>query len=227
VPDYLAIHAQLAAAAPDVRYWFGNFQLVEGERWQKQTKFDEAPARFFDCSGYSPVPGTFVSTESMQARLLRFQPVFVSTLVMTREYFERTGRWDEALGRLASEDLEFSLRCADRPPVGIVEAPLVGVRVHGGSFSGDLRRCVEGEIAVLEYAARKGALSPDSQRILAQEIGARKVKLAICRLPRPFDEIARRSLRGAVQLTARMRVLDGLLHRWRSPGRAMRQSGGV
>jgi len=169
-PGKLQAHARLAELSPEVPYSFSNFRIVEGERWRQSTKFDATPAGYFDVRGYRPAPGFLVCAEPMVARLLRSQPVFPSTVLLTRQFFEKVGPWDETLGRTRSEDLDFALRCVAHAPIGIVEAPLVGIRKHAANYSGNLLRTLRGQIEILQRFEARGGLPADTLPILREEI---------------------------------------------------------
>ena len=72
MPDKLKAHARLAELAPEVSYAFSNFRIIDGQQWRSGTKFDEAPAGFFELRGCRPAPGFFVCEEPIQRRILCF-----------------------------------------------------------------------------------------------------------------------------------------------------------
>ena len=82
-----------------------NEQLVD------HTKFDEAPPGYWDLPRRQVAPDAFVVDAPLFERLIRYHPIFPSTMIMSRDFFRRVGRWVVALGRTLSEDLEFILRC--------------------------------------------------------------------------------------------------------------------
>jgi glycosyltransferase involved in cell wall biosynthesis len=150
-PDKLAAQGRLLRAVPGLGYAFTNFQVVTGDRWSTATKFDEAPPRFWDLPTRQVEPGAFVIDAPMFGPLIAFQPIFPSTVILSQDRLRRAGGWADHLGRILSEDLEFTLRCVTEPPIGVNAEPLVGIRKHAGNFSGDVLRTLDGEMQILRY----------------------------------------------------------------------------
>ena len=150
-PRKLEAQARLLQSAPGLEFAFTNFQVVTNDVWSAETKFDEAPPGYWDLPRRQITPDSFVVDVSLYERLIAFQPIFPSTMIMSRGFAERVGPWVDALGRTLSEDLEFILRCVDLPPIGVLSAPLVGIRKHAGGFSSQPLRTLKGEIEILHY----------------------------------------------------------------------------
>jgi len=151
-PTYLARVLDLAAAQPSLAFIFGNFQLVHDGKWGGPSKFATAPAGYWDGLGVKRVGGGAVVTQPLYSRLLRFQPVFHSTLLVSRMLFHRIGGYEHRFAGVGSEDFEFVLRCAVHAPAGMIEDPLVGIRRHPGNYSAGQLRNLLGEISILRYA---------------------------------------------------------------------------
>jgi glycosyltransferase involved in cell wall biosynthesis len=150
-PDKLAAQRRLLRAVPGLEYAFSNFQVVTGGTWSASTKFDEAPPQFWDLPTRQIEPGAFVIDAPMFGALIGFQPIFPSTVILSQDRLRRVGGWAEHLGRILSEDLEFTLRCVTEPPIGVNAEPLVGIRKHPGNFSGKAVRTLDGELQILRY----------------------------------------------------------------------------
>jgi len=178
-PDRLRKQVELCSAAPDVHYCFTNFRVVTGTAWSDETKFDSLPANYWGQPLREIGPGMLVLDNDMFLPLLAHQPVFPSTLLMKRSFFEAAGGWNENLGRNPSEDIEFLFRCIVRPPLGIVTEPLVGIRKHEGNWTRASYIAAVGLIDILEHvqrthpAARQHA-APLHRRI--QELSARAAR---------------------------------------------------
>jgi hypothetical protein len=114
-------------------------------------------------------PDAFVLDISLYQRLLSYQPIFPSTLILSQAFFRRVGRWVEALGRTLSEDLEFILRCVNQPPIGVVSAPLVGIWKHPG-FSAQPLRTLQGEITILHYVLEHHPAAREHERTIRKSI---------------------------------------------------------
>src|SRR5438874_1435672 len=83
---------------------------------------------------------------------VRYLRIFHSTLLVARSLFDEIGGYDPRFARTGSEDFEFTLRCAASAPIGAVLEPLVGIRRHGGNFSGNHLRALLGEVEILRHA---------------------------------------------------------------------------
>jgi glycosyltransferase involved in cell wall biosynthesis len=151
-PEYLARARALIGAEPAPRFIFGNFRLVHDGAWDSRTKFQDAPDGFWrDLNVVSP-HGDWLFPHSLYERLLTFQPVFHSTLVVERRLFEAIGGYDSRFARTGSEDFEFVLRCAAHGPAGVVRDAFVGIRRHAGNFSAGQLNNLLGEIEILRHA---------------------------------------------------------------------------
>jgi len=177
-PEKLAAQVHLCEKMPDLQYCFTNFKTVTDGAWSVQTKFDTSPLGYWDMPRRDLGSGSFAVTVSMFERLLRHQPIFPSTVLMKRELFDRIGGWDEALGRLLSEDLEFTLKCIVHPPVGVVSQPLVGIRKHSGNISGNSLKMLMAEVEVLRYVREHHPAAKEHARLIEDEIIRRRTGAA-------------------------------------------------
>jgi hypothetical protein len=150
-PDKLGSQARLLRAVPGLEYAFTNFRVVT-DGWSSTSKFDEVPPGYWDLPRRPVGSDAFVVDAPLFERVLTYNPIFPSTIIMSQDFFHRVGHWVDALGRTLAEDLEFTLRCVTHPPIGVVSTPLVGIRKHPGNFSADHLRTLKGEIAILQYA---------------------------------------------------------------------------
>jgi glycosyltransferase involved in cell wall biosynthesis len=151
-PEKLSLQVRLLERAPDVKYTFTNFKTVVNDRWSEKTKFDSSPPGYWNPQRRDIEKDLFVIDEPMVERLLRHQPIFPSTIMMERSFLEAVGPFQESLRM--SEDLEFTLRCVTRAPIGVVSAPVVGIRKHNANFSGDALRSLVGEIEIFRYVLK-------------------------------------------------------------------------
>lgn len=151
-PEFLSRIRAVAEIAPFPQFLFGNFQLVRDGAWETVTKFATAPNGFWESIASDKVEGGTIFTEPLYPHLLKFQPIFPSTIVMTKSLFDAVGGFDAKFARTASEDFEFTLRCVAEAPVGMVETSLVGVRRHHGNFSANQLKNLLGEVKILRHA---------------------------------------------------------------------------
>jgi glycosyltransferase involved in cell wall biosynthesis len=174
-PRKLEAQAALLGAVPGLEYVFTNFSVVRDNTWSTWTKFDEAPTGYWDIPRRQISPEAFVIEVPLYEHLLAFQPIFPSTMLMSQSFARRVGPWIEALGRSLSEDLEFILRCVARAPIGVVTAPLVGIRKHPDGFSSQPLRTLWGEIEILRYVLAHHPEAADHERAIRRSIETRYI----------------------------------------------------
>jgi glycosyltransferase involved in cell wall biosynthesis len=151
-PDYLARIRAVADTPPHPHFLFGNFQLVRDGRWESPAKFDTAPDGFWENIASQKTADGRIFLEPLYPHLLKFQPVFHSTIVMTKALFTSIGGYNAKFARTASEDFEFTLRCVMDAPIGMIDRPLVGIRRHAGNYSANQLANLLGEVNILQYA---------------------------------------------------------------------------
>lgn len=164
-PGFLAGMAGLWQAAPGLQAAFCDFVLVRDGQWQEARKFADAPPGFWH--GMHEIgPDMAVFVQPVADRLIRFQPVFPSCLVVDRAGFLARGGWDEAVSRIVGGDFATALRIAEHPPIGVLRRPLVGIRKHAGNFSADLQTMNLGDARVLEHVlATRPSMQPHAAAI--------------------------------------------------------------
>jgi glycosyltransferase involved in cell wall biosynthesis len=172
-PLYLSRVHGLLNASPQPRFVFGNFRLVRQGVWDTTSKFESAPHGFWD----TPKGKTdWIDSDILYERLLTFQPIFHSTLVVSRDLFDTIGGYNPGFARTGSEDFEFILRCASHAPAGVVGEALVGIRRHGGNFSADQLHNLLGEIAILRYARAHHAAAAGCRAAIDDQIVRRSLQ---------------------------------------------------
>jgi glycosyltransferase involved in cell wall biosynthesis len=210
-PQYLDRCRAVAETAPYPQFIFGDFRLVREGVWDPGGKFATAPAEFWAALPRIAAPGGAILTTPLVGALLDFQPIFHSTIMMTRSFFDHVGRYDGRFARTGSEDFEFILRCVAQAPIGVVEEPLVGIRRHPGNFSGDHRRSLLGEVDILEHArARHPAAAAHLARIDAEIVRRTLGALALAFADDDFSAVrtlARRLDPAAIDLVSRLKIL--------------------
>jgi hypothetical protein len=175
-PEFLARMRALAATAPYPKFLFGNFQLVRDGVWEQVTKFDTAPKDFWNAIASRKNETGTIFTEPLYPHILKFQPIFPSTIVMTKALFDAVGGFDAKFARTASEDFEFTLRCVAEAPIGMIEASLTGVRRHGGNFSGNQLKNLLGEVKILRHAQAHHAAAPRYAALIDADIRQRNLQ---------------------------------------------------
>jgi glycosyltransferase involved in cell wall biosynthesis len=169
-PDFLSRARALANHEPFFpQFIFGNFCLVRDGVWESRSKFETAPPGYWDKMAASRTPDGDFILEPLYPHLLKFQAVFHSTILMTTAFYHQVGGYDGRFARTGSEDFEFTLRCAERMPTGVITEPLVGIRRHEGNFSGNQLRNLLGEVDILRHAlAYHAAAAPLESEILSE-----------------------------------------------------------
>ena len=148
-PSFLAEMAGFWQAEPALKAAFSDFVIVRDGAWETTTKFAAAPADYW--AGLRPAgPGRGVFDQPVFLRLLSFQPFFPSCLAADRRWLVSVGGWDDSVGRPLAGDFATALRLAEHAPLGILQAPLVGIRKHAHNISGNDRATALGEAVVLE-----------------------------------------------------------------------------
>jgi len=177
-PDKLARQVELIQAAPDAEFQFTDFVHVVDGKWLPDNKFSQVDDAYWSPARLILDPYQWVFTEPIYSRVLRFQCVFQSGLLMTRDFFFRIGGFDESFGRTKSEDLEFVLRCISHAPVAALALPVVGIRKHKGNFSAQQTTVLLGEIAILRHAMAHHQAAQSCLPVLLDEIVCRSASAA-------------------------------------------------
>jgi glycosyltransferase involved in cell wall biosynthesis len=151
-----------------IDFSFTNFQIVRNGEWSQSTKFDTAPPGYFD--GFRSTPEGLLSTRSYYDDLVMFSPIFPSTEMVSKKFFDSLGGFRGELGRNPTEDWEFHLRCFAHSPIGAIEEPLAGICKHESNMSGDHYFNAVGGIELLEYALSHHALSQKSREVVGERI---------------------------------------------------------
>jgi glycosyltransferase involved in cell wall biosynthesis len=180
--DKLEQQMELHQQMPTLNYSFTNYAVVSDGVWAKETKFDGAPAGFFD-SSFVPLGRNLVCESSLYLKLLKFQPIFPSTVVMKKELYESLGGANEKFGKNPAEDRNLTLQCVHIPPLGVVTDPVVGIRKHATNYSGNLLRNALGEIDILNHALETHPIG-DTERAAIRE------RLEVIRKDASYDAFA-------------------------------------
>ena len=171
--DHLALRAALFDAHPEVDFSFGDCRLLRDGRLSSQTKFAMAPPDWWP-EGRPILQGAaMLYDQDLYPRILRFQPIFQPTIVVSRRAFHLTGGYDERFGFTVSEDLEFTLRCLRFRPIAAVLQPTVFVRKHTGNMSGDWVGDLIGEVAILRHALATHDAATPYRPLITEQIDRR------------------------------------------------------
>ena len=164
--DFLEAMAAQWRQEPGLISCYANFRILRDGHLSPDTKFDAAPPGFWDgIAGDARTSGIFHFP--VVERLLKFQPLFTSCMMVSKDRFLALGGWDEGASRMIGCDFATALRSAAAPPLGIVGAPLVHIRKHAANISGDTEKMNLGDAQVLDYVRRsRPELAPLEKKIL-------------------------------------------------------------
>lgn len=178
-PEHLARRRRMHERHPAAQVSFGNCLVRFEDTGRTAVNFDCAPAGYWEAfGGATDLPDVRLATQAPYGQMVRYLPVYPSTHLFSRALYERVGGFDAAFSRIVSEDLEFTLRCAQEAPWLADLRPTVTISRHGANLSGDRIKVVLGDLRILAHAAR---MHPAGQRhagIIADE-SARRAREAI------------------------------------------------
>lgn len=179
--DKLYHQVELIRRYPKIEYCFTNFNIVKDGQWSDRTKFDDAPVGYWDVQKREVSDEAFIVDEPLYSTIIKFQPIFPSTLMMSKDFFYQVGGFNESFGRMHSEDFEFTLRCTQESPIGVINKPVVGIRWHALNYSqGKIPGISFGvsDIEILEYSMKYHRMGPACSDLIAGSILRRCIAVA-------------------------------------------------
>jgi glycosyltransferase involved in cell wall biosynthesis len=193
-PHFIEQNAAIHEEHGDVLLSFCNFRIVQDGAWSEQTKFDMAPAGYWDRKDRADRDGCWVFQQPIYDMLIDFQPAFPSALAIRRKYFDAIGGYDIVMRGIKSEDFEFILRACQESPMAAVHAPLVGIRKHESNDSGDALGLLLGEISVLQHALQHHPAAVGHRNKIEASIVARSIRAADAAFVRAEFDLMRKVL---------------------------------
>jgi hypothetical protein len=173
--DKLLFHVMLHQAEPEVEYSFSDFAIVSDDRWSSTRKFDGAPFGYWEAGRAVVAQDCWVFRQNLYERLVVYQPIFPSSVFISRVQFDRLGGWNTSFDRKRIVDFEFHLRCVAVPPIGVVNRPTVGIRKHASNLSDNLINMLLGEIDVLRFALEHHPVARSYGETIRQSIARRQL----------------------------------------------------
>jgi len=164
--------AALVSAEPGIGISFGNFQILRDGKVEAPTKFDDAPAGYWEAVGLRRLPQGWVFDRSLAGASFRFHPMFPSAIVLSKALATTVGGFNSNIPPRA-EDGEFTLRCLYHAKAAALPEPLVHIRKHDGNVSRDLVPRLLDEIATLQHARNNHPEALAYHSIIDDEIGIR------------------------------------------------------
>jgi glycosyltransferase involved in cell wall biosynthesis len=171
-PDFVDIAAAWLQCHPEIDAVYVNFHVFD-EGGTRGDKFTLAPPGFFE--GARRDGDFWTSVPDLYARILAYQPLFTTGLILRRSFYHRIGGYDMRFNRVGSEDLEFTLRVLAQGCVALCARPLARVRKHGANDSVDNIRQISGEIAILEFALQQHPAARAYCDLIVESIDRRRV----------------------------------------------------
>ncbi len=172
-PEFLQVMERQWDTIPDMTVCYSNFRILKDNVIADGSKFDTAPPGYWDgLRAVSVASGVF--DFPIVDRLIAFQPLFTSCMMVARNTFQALGGWDEGVSRIIGCDFATALRVAGAPPLGIVKLPLVTIRKHSGNISADTERMNLGDANVLDYVLKTRPELGPLRNAIERSIAARR-----------------------------------------------------
>jgi glycosyltransferase involved in cell wall biosynthesis len=166
------------ALAPSVEFSLTDFVRVVGGLWGQRSAFTGVPVEFWEADRRELGDKIWIYETVLYDRFLRFNPTSMSTLLISKRRWELVGGFTELPALLFSEDIEFGLRHASLPHIGILADAQVGIRMHAGNRSRDQVHAWLTQAMALEYALRTHPAAKPLAGIFLKEIRRRRALAA-------------------------------------------------
>ena len=155
MPHHIANFIECRRHYPEISMYFANFDTIGAE--EEPDKFSLAPTGWWESvleSGGKQVGYGLLLQDAYNA-FLKFQPIFPSCQIFSRQVYEAVGGISEALGRIQSEDAHLTRRLIAYGRVGCGLFPSAMIRKHMNNYSSDFIKNLQGRLAVLEDIVEK------------------------------------------------------------------------
>jgi len=159
-PQRLQRQVQLIDLHPEIEYVFTDFCYVHDSVWSARSKFSESGAWLAKLEAGRVAENFSLIREPLYLDFMEFAPIFPSTVLMCCRRFDAMGGFDERWTRTSIEDLDFTLRCLQEPPFGVVSEPLVGILRHDSNASGNRVRDLVALVDILKFSKVHHRLGP-------------------------------------------------------------------
>jgi GT2 family glycosyltransferase len=164
--------AEFIRAHAEYHLLYCNFTTFVQDK-ESGDKFSQAPAAYFE--GSKRIGDFVCDVPHLFARMLQFQPLFMSGVTIRRDLFTRIGGFDERLRGVKAEDWEFTLRAVAATRTALCVKPLARVRKHLGNDSADSLLMKLGEIEILQYALNHHPGAKGYAAAIHESIDARRI----------------------------------------------------
>lgn len=194
-PDWLERIVALRSADPGIDFIFGNFRILRDDVIAEGTKFDDAPAGYWEAVGVERMPEGWAFGSSLAGSTFRWHPMFPSAMAFSKELLARTGAFDPKLNGRSNEDGEFTLRLLYQARAGAIPEARVTIRKHGENFSRDRLQNLIDEVWSLDFVKRNHPEARPYAGIIDQEIVKRRIAAANLAFVAHDHDLARRLIK--------------------------------
>jgi glycosyltransferase involved in cell wall biosynthesis len=177
-PDHVARHLALHEAVPGMDMSFSDFRLLREAGPDARTKFDHAPAGFWERHAARRLPEGWVIGPGYLEESFRFTPIFPSALMLTKTLLARAGGLDVSRTGNRAEDGDFISRCLLTATLGAIPEATVQIRDYDGNYSADTTLGLLDEVDnLLHLLATRSEFEP-YRAVMEDEIRIRRVQAA-------------------------------------------------
>ena len=195
-PDWLERIIALRGADPQIDFVFGNFRILQDGVLATGSKFDDAPAGYWEAAGVERTPEGWAFKSSLAGSTFRWHPMFPSAMAFSKDLLARTGAFDPKLNGRSNEDGEFTLRLLYHAKAGAIPEARVTIRKHGENFSRDRLQNLVDEVWSLDFVRRNHPEARPYLAIIDQEIVRRSIAAANLAFVAHDHDLMRRLVKG-------------------------------
>jgi glycosyltransferase involved in cell wall biosynthesis len=174
-PSYLASLSDLLHIEPSIEFAFSNFKTIRDGELLEATKFDQAPASYWQSAGRRIVSHGWIFEKSFAGQTFLWHPIFPSASSFSKRLVERVGAFDPAMKGIRPEDGEFTLRCLYHAKVGALPEPLVTIRRHETNSTCDALLTLIDEVKALTWIRKNHKEAQQYADIIGSEIRRRRI----------------------------------------------------
>jgi glycosyltransferase involved in cell wall biosynthesis len=176
-PEYLAEVAEFQRGhAVDLIFCDSRTVLEDGTNHEIKdgTRFTAlAPPGYWPGMGVDPADRWSVLERYGYAQYLAFHPAQPSVTTIRKDFFQRTGGYDERMRGSSAENFEFEVRALRSARVGLIWRPLVSITRHGGNASADGSKMAMDLVDCLRFVQLNHDLAPAERVTVEAELQRR------------------------------------------------------
>jgi glycosyltransferase involved in cell wall biosynthesis len=150
LPNHLEKRVALLKKYPDVNFSFSNALFFGPTAVEGTTLFDYAPDGWWENLGQANSDGCLVLDSGFYLHLLRFNPVWPTTTVMSRALYDSIGGIDPRYSRLVNEDADMTRKAVLHGNSLCDFTTTAMQRRHAGNTSGSELKTLLGKCQILK-----------------------------------------------------------------------------